>query len=433
MGVLVMSENLSKETLCIIGGFKPEVGESVTQPLVQSTSYKFESCDQLANLFDLKEAGHIYTRISNPTVSNLEEKFVSLEGGVGAVCVSSGQSATLLSVLNICKAGEHIVVLSTVYGGTFNLLGVTLKNLGIETTFISPDCSEEELNESIKDNTKLILGESLGNPSLRVLDMKKFSKIARKREIPIIIDNTVTTPYLFNPFEHGANIVVHSTSKYADGHSLALGGIIVDGGNFNWENGKFPCLVEPDESYHGLKYVETFGKAAYITKLRVTLLRDLGCTISPFNAYLTNIGLETLHLRMERHSSNALALAKYLEKNDNVAWVDYPLLESHKDYKIAKEYLVKGASGLLSFGIKGGIEAAKKFIDNLKLVQLVVHLGDVRTTLLHPASTTHRQLPSEDLVKAGVTEDLIRVSVGIEGIDDIINDFEQAFNKLGDE
>lgn len=428
-----MSKNFSKDTLCIRGGFNPKAGDPVTQPLVQSTSYKFESCDQVANLFDLKEAGHIYTRISNPTVSNLEEKFLALEGGVGAVSVSSGQSAVLLAVLNICKAGEHIVVLSTVYGGTFNLLGTTLKDLGIEASFISPDCSEEELEESIKDNTKLIIGESLGNPSLRVLDMKKFSKVAKANRIPLIIDNTVATPYLFNPLEHGANIVVHSTSKYSDGHSLALGGIIVDGGNFNWDNGKFSCLVEPDESYHGLKYVETFGEAAYITKLRVTLLRDLGCTTSPFNAYLTNIGLETLHLRMERHSSNALTLAKFLEKNENVTWVDYPLLESHKDYELAREYFTKGASGLLSFGIKGGREAAKKFIDNLQLAQLVVHLGDVRTTLLHPASTTHRQLSSEDLIKAGVTEDLIRVSVGIEGIEDIIKDFEQAFSKLGDE
>lgn len=428
-----MSKNFSKDTLCIRGGFNPKAGDPVTQPLVQSTSYKFESCDQVANLFDLKEAGHIYTRISNPTVSNLEEKFLALEGGVGAVSVSSGQSAVLLAVLNICKAGEHIVVLSTVYGGTFNLLGATLKNLGIEAYFISPDCSEEELQGCIKDNTKLIIGESLGNPSLRILDMKKFSKVAKTNEIPLIVDNTVATPYLFNPLEYGANIVVHSTSKYSDGHSLALGGIIVDGGNFNWNNGKFPCLVEPDESYHGLKYVETFGEAAYITKLRVTLLRDLGCTTSPFNAYLTNIGLETLHLRMERHSSNALTLAKFLEKNENVTWVDYPLLESHKDYELAREYFTKGASGLLSFGIKGGREAAKKFIDNLQLAQLVVHLGDVRTTLLHPASTTHRQLSSEDLIKAGVTEDLIRVSVGIEGIEDIIKDFEQAFSKLGDE
>lgn len=428
-----MSKNFSKDTLCIRGGFNPKAGDPVTQPLVQSTSYKFESCDQVANLFDLKEAGHIYTRISNPTVSNLEEKFLALEGGVGAVSVSSGQSAVLLAVLNICKAGEHIVVLSTVYGGTFNLLGTTLKNLGVEASFISPDCSEEELEKSIKDNTKLIIGESLGNPSLRVLDMKKFSKVAKANRIPLIIDNTVATPYLFNPLEHGANIVVHSTSKYSDGHSLALGGIIVDGGNFNWDNGKFSCLVEPDESYHGLKYVETFGESAYITKLRVTLLRDLGCTTSPFNAYLTNIGLETLHLRMERHSSNALTLARFLEKNENVTWVDYPLLESHKDYELAREYFTKGASGLLSFGIKGGREAAKKFIDNLQLAQLVVHLGDVRTTLLHPASTTHRQLSSEDLIKAGVTEDLIRVSVGIEGIEDIIKDFEQAFSKLGDE
>lgn len=428
-----MSKDLSKDTLCIRGGFNPKKGEPVTQPLVQSTSYKFDSCDQVANLFDLKESGHIYTRISNPTVSNLEEKFVKLEGGIGAISVSSGQSAVLLSVLNICKSEDHIVVLSTVYGGTFNLLGTTLKNFGIEASFISPDCSEKELQECIKGNTKLIIGESLGNPSLRILDFKKFSKVAKANGIPLIIDNTVATPYLFNPLKYGANIVIHSTSKYSDGHSLALGGIIIDGGNFDWNNGKFSCLVEPDESYHGLKYVESFGKTAYITKLRVTLLRDLGCTMSPFNAYLTNIGLETLHLRMERHSSNALILAKFLENNKNVTWVEYPLLESHKDYSLAKKYFTKGASGLLSFGIRGGKDVAKKFIDNLELAQLVVHLGDVRTTLLHPASTTHRQLSSEDLIKSGVTEDLIRVSVGIEGIDDIIKDFEQAFIKLGDD
>ncbi|MBE6053897.1 MAG: O-acetylhomoserine aminocarboxypropyltransferase/cysteine synthase [Clostridium sartagoforme] len=421
----------SKDTICIKGGYNPTPGNPIAAPLVQSTSYNFENADQVANLFDLKESGHLYSRISNPTVSYLEEKFTKLEGGVGAVAVSSGQAATLLAILNICQAGDHIISTSAIYGGTFNLLSTTLKKLGIETTFISTDISKEEILSNIKPNTRLLFGETIGNPGLNVLDLKKFASAAKEAQIPLIVDNTVATPYLLNPFEHGANIVVHSTSKYADGHSIALGGIIVDGGNFNWNNGKFDCLVEPDESYHGLQYVDTFGESAYIVKLRVTLLRDLGSSMSPFNAFLTNLGLETLHLRMERHSSNALALAKYLQQHPKVTWVSYPLLETQKDYEVAREYLPKGASGILTFGIKGEVEAAKELIDELELVKLVVHLGDVRTTLLHPASTTHRQLSEKDLISTGVTKDLIRVSVGVENIEDIINDFEQALNKVG--
>lgn len=421
-----------KETICIKGGYNPTPGNPIAAPLFQSTSYNFENADQVANLFDLKESGHLYSRISNPTVSYLEEKFTKLEGGVGAVAVSSGQAAAFLAVLNICQAGDHVISISTIYGGTYNLLATTLKRLGIETTFISPDISKEEILSKVKPNTRLLYGETIGNPGLNVLDLKKFASAAKEAEIPFIVDNTLATPYLLNPFEYGANIVIHSTSKYADGHSVALGGIIVDGGNFNWSNGKFDCLVEPDESYHGLQYVDTFGESAYIVKLRVTLLRDLGSTMSPFNAFLTNLGLETLHLRMERHSSNALALAKYLQQHPKVNWVSYPLLETQKDYEVVREYLPKGASGILTFGIKGGVEAAKKLIDELKLVKLVVHLGDVRTTLLHPASTTHRQLSEEDMVSTGVTKDLIRVSVGIENIDDIINDFEQALKKVGE-
>lgn len=423
--------NLQKETLCIKGGYNGETLNSVTLPIVQSTSYRFDNAQQVADLFDLKEDGHIYSRISNPTVAALEEKLTNLEGGVGTVCVSSGQSAVLLAVLNICKKGDHVVSVSSVYGGTFNLFNVTLKNFGIETTFVDPYASEEEILDKVKDNTRLIFGETIGNPGLNIFDFKKFSKVAKSANIPLVIDNTTATSYLFNPFEHGANIVVHSTSKYADGHSVALGGAIIDGGNFDWANGKFPELTEPDPSYHGLKYVETFKNAAYIVKLRVTLLRDLGNTMSPSNAFLTNLGLETLHLRMKRHSENALALAKFLQSHENVKWVNYPLLECHKDYEIAKEYLPKGASGVLTFGVKGGVEAAKKLMSSLEIVPLVVHLGDVRTTLLHPASTTHRQLSKEELKISGVPEDLIRVSVGIENIDDIIKDFKQGLDKVG--
>lgn len=427
-----MSKNWRKGTVCIKGGYSAASGDAVAAPLVQSTSYRFQDADQVANLFDLKESGHIYSRISNPTVGYLEEKFANLEGGVGAVAVSSGQSATLLAVLNICEAGDHVISVSTIYGGSFNLLSTTLKKLGIETTFVDPNASREDILSKVKPNTKLIYGESIGNPGLNVLDFKKFSYVAKEAQIPLVIDNTVATPYLFNPFEHGANIVVHSTSKYSDGHSVALGGIIIDGGNFDWNNGKFNCLVEPDESYHGLQYVDTFGESAYIVKLRVTLLRDLGTTMSPFNAFLTNLGLETLHLRMDRHSSNALALAKFLQGHKNVNWVSYPLLETQNDYDLAREYLPKGASGILTFGIKGGVDAAKELMNNLKLVPLVVHLGDARTTILHPASTTHRQLSEEELLSTGVTTDLIRVSVGIEDINDIIEDFEQALNKVGE-
>ena len=424
-------ENLQKETLCIKGGYNGETLNSVTLPIVQSTSYRFDTTEQVANLFDLKENGHIYSRISNPTVAALEEKLTALEGGVGAVCVSSGQSAVLLAVLNICKSGDHVVSVSSVYGGTFNLFNVTLKTFGIETTFVDPYDSEEEILSKVQDNTKLIFGETIGNPSLNIFNFKKFSKVASLSKIPLIIDNTTATPYLFNPFKHGANVVVHSTSKYADGHSVAVGGAIIDGGNFNWDNGKFKELTEPDPSYHGLKYVETFGNSAYVVKLRVTLLRDLGNTMSPNNAFLTNLGLETLHLRMERHSKNALTLAKFLQTHENVEWVNYPLLESHKDYETAKEYLPKGASGILTFGVKGGVESAKKLINSLELVPLVIHLGDVRTTLLHPASTTHRQLSKEELKISGVSEDLVRVSVGIENIEDIIKDFKQGLDKVG--
>ena len=428
-----MSKNLKEGTICVQGGYSPKTGEPRVLPIYQSTSYKFDDPETVANLFDLKEEGHLYSRISNPTLESLEKKFSQLEHGVGAVAVSSGQSAVLLSILNLCKAGDNIISAVTLYGGTFNLFNVTLKNWGIETRFFDPEASEEEISKLIDENTKAIFGETIGNPGLNILDFKKFSKIGRDNKIPFIVDNTIASPCLCNPIDLGANIVVHSTSKYSDGHATALGGIIVDGGNLQLGQWKiFISYKARIQEYHGIKYVESFGNAAYITKLRVTLLRDFGCILSPFNGFLTNLGLETLHLRMKKHSENALALAKYLESNENVVWVNYPLLESHKNYNRAKETLKGGASGLLTFGNKRWSLAAKKFTKALKLVTLVVHLGDARTTLLHPASTTHSQLTEKEQIASGVLPDLIRVSVGIEEVEDIISDFEQAFKVIGE-
>lgn len=420
----------NKGTICIQGGYSPNPGEPRVLPICQSTTYKYEDPDHVARLFDLAEEGHIYSRISNPTVAALEDKYTKLEGGVGAVALSSGQSAILLAVLNICKAGDHIISSATIYGGTYNLFNVNLKKMGIDVTFVDPEASEEEILSHARENTKIVYGETIGNPGLNILDFDKFACVAKKIGVPFIVDNTLATPYLCNVFEHGVNIVIHSTTKYSDGHATSVGGIVVDGGNFDWSNGKFDEFVEPDPSYHGLKYVEKFGKSAYIVKLRVTLLRDLGNCLSPFNAFLTNLGLETLHLRMERHSYNALTLAKWLKEQPQVSWVSYPLLEDHPSYEKAKKYLNRGASGILTFGIKGGIEAAKNLTKALKLVALVVNLGDARSSLLHPASTTHRQLSEKEQIESGVTPDLIRVSVGIEDIEDIIGDFKQAFEAI---
>lgn len=423
--------NYNKGTICVQGGYKPKVGEPRILPIYQNTTYKYDDPEHVADLFDLKVAGHLYSRISNPTLEGFEAKFNELEGGVGAVAVSSGQSAILLAVLNICENGDNIISTSNLYGGTFNLFNINLRKLGIETRFVSPEATKEEILELIDDKTKLFYGEIIGNPSINVLDLDKFSDLSKEKGIPLVVDNTIASPYLCRPFEHGAAIVVHSTSKYSDGHASAIGGIIVDSGNFDWANGRFSDLVEPDPSYHGLKYVETFGKVAYITKLRVTLLRDYGCIMSPQNAFLTNLGLETLHLRMERHSSNALELARYLEKHEKVSWVRYPLLETQEDFERAKKFLPKGGSGMLTFGIKGGVEAAKQFTKSLRLTALVVHIGDARTSILHPASTTHSQLSEEEQRASGVSPDLIRISVGIEDASDIIEDFKQAFDKLG--
>jgi O-acetylhomoserine (thiol)-lyase len=423
-----LQKEFRKGTICIQGNYNPKSGEPRVLPIYQSTTYKYSDPDEVAELFDLKREGHMYSRISNPTVGALEDKVNLLEGGVGALAVSSGQSASLVTFLNICQSGEHIVAASTIYGGTTNLLAATLKKLGLEVTFVDPDASEDEIISKFKDNTRALFGETIGNPGLNVLDFEKFAKVAEAMEVPFIVDNTLATPYLCNPLKHGANIVVHSATKYIDGHATSIGGIIVDGGNFNWDNGKYPELTEPDESYHGVKYVETFGKAAYITKARVQLLRDLGCCLSPFNAFIMHTGLETLHLRMERHSENALKLAEFLENHPKVNWVSYPKLESHKSKELSDKYLPIGASGIMTFGIKGGLEASKTFTRSLKIAALVVHLGDARTSVLHPASTTHRQLSEEAQKASGVLPDMMRVSVGIEDIRDLIEDFDQALN-----
>ena len=425
-----MSNNLGKGTIGIHGGYSPKSGEPRVLPIYQSATYKYDDPDTLEALFALKAEGHLYSRISNPTVGALEDKYTKLEGGVGAVATASGQSAILYAVLNLCKAGDHIISVTSLYGGTVNLFNVHLKNLGIEVSFVEPDASEEEILSLAKENTKAIYGETIGNPGLNILDFDKFSSVAKKIQVPLIIDNTVATPYHCNPFEHGANIVVHSTTKYSEGHSQTIGGIVVDGGNFDWTNGKFNDFTTPDPSYHGLKYVESFGQAAYIVKLRVTLLRDLGACMSPFNAYLTNLGLETLHLRMERHSKNALEIAQWLTTEEKVSWVNYPLLEGSKYYDLAKKYLKGGASGLLTFGVKGGIENAKEFSRGLNVIALAVTLGDARSCLLHPATTSHSQLNEEELLASGVTPDLLRLSVGIEDAKDLINDISEALKAI---
>ncbi len=418
------------ETKCIQEGYKPKNGEPRVLPIYQSTTYKYDSADFMGKLFDLEEEGFFYTRLANPTVDAVEKKIAALEGGVGAMLTSAGQAATLISITNIAGAGDHIICSTAVYGGTFNLLGVTLKKLGIETTFVEPDWDEDRILKEFKPNTKAVVGETIANPALSVFDIEKFAKIAHENKVPLIVDNTFATPVLCRPFEFGADIVIHSTSKYMDGHAVSLGGVIVDGGNFDWAaSGKFPEFTVPDESYHGVVYTKNFGKAAYIVKARAQLMRDLGSMMSPQNAFLLNIGLETLHLRMARHSENAMAVAKFLENDPRVSWVNYPGLESSKYKPLVDKYMPLGASGVVSFGVKGGREAAVKFLDGLKIAAIVTHVADARTCALHPASTTHRQLTDEQLIAGGVSPDLIRFSVGIENVDDIIADIDQALEK----
>lgn len=419
------------ETLCVQGAYSPKNGEPRVMPIVQSTTYKYESSDYMGKLFDLEEDGFFYTRLENPTTNYVEKKIAMLEGGVGAMLTSSGQAATMAAVMNIAGAGDHIICSAACYGGTFNLLGVTLEKYGISTTFVDPDAPLDELQKAVQPNTKAVLGETISNPSLVVLDFDKFAELAHSNGIPLIVDNTFATPVLCKPFELGADIVVHSTSKYLDGHACALGGIVIDGGTFDWEASadKFPGLTTPDESYHGIVYTQKFGKAAYITKALVQLMRDMGMTPAPMNSFLLNLGTETLHLRMARHSENALKVAKFLEADPRVEWVNYPGLESNKYYPLVQKYLPNGASGVVSFGVKGGRAAAVKVLDSLKIAAIVTHVADARTCALHPASSTHRQLTDEQLIECGVKPELIRFSVGIENADDIIADLDQALGK----
>ncbi|MDP4133601.1 MAG: O-acetylhomoserine aminocarboxypropyltransferase/cysteine synthase [Bacillota bacterium] len=421
---------MHNDTKCVQSGYSPKNGEPRVTPIVQSTTYKYDDAQSMGRLFDLVDDGFFYTRLGNPTCSVAENKIADLEGGVGALLTSSGQSASEIAIFNICGAGDHIISTSTIYGGTLNLLGVTMKKLGIEVTFVDPSISFDDLCKEFKPNTKLVFGETLSNPSLRVLDVEMFAKAAHDHDLPLFIDNTFPTPINLRPIEFGADIVLHSTSKYMDGHAVSLGGVIVDSGNFNWANGKFPEFTTPDDSYHGVVYTKQFGKAAFISKARVQMMRDLGPMAAPQNAFLLTLGLETLHLRMERHNSNALACAKYLEQHDKVAWVNYPGLKSSPDYKLAEKYLPGGCSGVISFGVKGGKEAAMTFMNNLKMAAIVCHVADLRTSVLHPASTTHRQLTEDQLKSCGVLPEQIRFSVGIENIDDIISDIEQAFEAL---
>mgnify|MGYP002532087038 CR=1 FL=1 len=426
-----MSNSFKPATLCVQGGWQPKKGEPRVLPIYQSTTFKYETSEQMAKLFDLEESGYFYTRLQNPTNDAVASKIAALEGGVAAMLTSSGQAANFFACFNICEAGDHIVSATGIYGGTYNLLSVTLKKLGIECTFIDQDASEEEISKAFRPNTKLLFGETISNPGVMVLDIEKFVRIAHKQGVPLIVDNTFATPINCRPFEWGADIVTHSTTKYMDGHATAVGGCIVDSGNFDWEAhaDKYPGLCQPDDSYHGLTYTKTFGKLAYITKATSQLMRDLGSIQSPQNAFLLNLGLETLHLRMPQHCKNALAVAKWLQNCDKVAWVNYPDLEGNKYYELTKKYLPNGSCGVLSFGLKGGREVAIKFMDSLKLAAIVTHVADARTCVLHPASHTHRQLTDEQLKEAGIAPDLIRFSVGIESADDIIADIEQALNQ----
>ena len=418
----------SMETTCIQGGWQPKNGEPRILPIYQSTTFKYSTSEQMGRLFDLEENGYFYTRLANPTNDAVADKIRELEGGAAAMLTSSGQAANFYAVFNICGAGDHLVCSATVYGGTSNLFVVTMKKMGVDVTLVDPDAPEEEIEKAIRPNTKCIFGESIANPALVVLDLEKFARIAHRNGIPFIVDNTFATPINCRPFEWGADIVTHSTTKYMDGHAMTVGGCIVDSGNFDWEAhaDKFPGLTTPDESYHGIIYTKKFGKAAYITKAPAQVMRDLGSIPSPQNSFLLNIGLETLHLRMPRHCENAQKVAEYLQSREDVAWINYPGLENDKYHALAQKYMPNGTCGVISFGLKGGRQAAGEFMDKLKLAAIVTHVADARTCVLHPASHTHRQLSDEQLREAGVDPSLIRLSVGIENVDDIIEDIRQA-------
>lgn len=423
-------KNYRLDTKCIHSGYQAENGEPQVMPIVQSTTFRYNEPEDVAALFNLESAGYFYSRIGNPTVGGLEEKMAVLEGGVAAVATSSGMSASLMAMLNLCVAGDHIISSKSIYGGTYNLFSVTMKKMGIECTFVDQDDPAEIILQAARPNTKAIFAESLGNPNLTVLDFDKFAAIAGKIGVPLVIDNTLATPALCRPLELGAHIVVHSTTKYSDGHATSMGGMIIDGGTFDWvASGKFPGLTQPEPSYHGLVYTDAFGPAAFAMKCRTQGLRDLGCTMAPFNAFLTMQGLQTLHLRMERHSKNALALAEFLQKHPKVDWVVYPGLKGDKYYDLAQKYLPNGQSGVLSFGIKGGAKAGEKFLRSIQLISMVVHVGDIRTCVLHPASSTHRQLSAEEQIAANIKPEAIRLSTGLEDIQDLIEDLDAALNK----
>ena len=426
-----MTKKLKPGSLCLHSGYEPKNGEPIELPIVQSTTFKYDNSDEMALLFDLKKEGYFYTRLQNPTNDAVARKIATLEGGVGAVLTSSGQAANFYAVFNICEAGDHIVTSNEIYGGTFNLFGVTLKKLGIECTFVNQDASDEEIQKAFRPNTKAMFGETISNPGCKVLDIEKFARIAHKNGVPLIIDNTFATPINCRPFEWGCDIVTHSTTKYMDGHATQVGGCVVDSGNFNWLDhaDKFPGLCTPDESYHGLTYAKAFGKMGYTTKLVAQLMRDLGSIPAPQNSFLLNLGLETLALRIERHCRNAEKVAQFLHDDPRVAWIDYPGLADDKCHALAEKYLPDGSCGVMAFGLKGDRDTAIKFMDSLEMINIVTHVADVRTCVLHPASHTHRQLSEEQLKAAGIAPDLIRLSVGIEDVDDIIADIKQAMDK----
>ena len=423
-----MEKKLKPATLCIRGGWKPQNGEPVQPPIYQSTTFKYDNTEEMAQLFDLKKSGYFYTRLANPTNDAVAQKIAALEGGVGAMLTSSGQAANFYAVFNICEAGSHIVASTEIYGGTFNLFGVTMKKLGIDCTFIDQEASEEEIQKAFRPNTRAMFGETITNPGCRVLDIEKFARIAHRNGVPLIVDNTFATPINCRPFEWGCDIVTHSTTKYMDGHAAAVGGVVVDSGNFDWmaHADKFPGLCMPDDSYHGLTYAKDFGKMGYLTKLVAQLMRDLGSIPSPQNAFLLNLGLETLHLRMARHCQNAQRIAEFLEADERVAWVHYCGLKSDQHYALGQKYLPGGSCGVIAFGLKGDRETAVKFMDSLRLINIATHVADSRTCVLHPASHTHRQLSDEQLRAAGIDPTLIRLSVGIEDVDDLLDDIKQS-------
>lgn len=427
-----MKKNLKPSTLCVRGGWEPKNGEPVQPPIVQSTTFKYDNSEEMAMLFDLKKEGYFYTRLQNPTNDNVAKKIAALEGGVGAMLTSSGQAANFYAVFNICEAGDHIVTSNEIYGGTYNLFGVTMKKLGIECTFVNPESSEEEIQKAFRPNTKVLFGETISNPGCKVLDIEKFARIAHKNGVPLIIDNTFATPINCRPFEWGCDIVTHSTTKYMDGHATQVGGCVVDSGNFDWDAhaDKYPGLTTPDESYHGLTYTKAFGKMAYMTKLTAQLMRDLGSIPSPQNAFLLNLGLETLALRVRQHCANAQKVAEFLHNDPHVAWVTYCGLKDDASYELGRKYMPNGSCGVMSFGLKGDRDTAIKFMDSLELINIATHVADARSCVLHPASHTHRQLSEQQLKEAGIAPDLIRLSIGIEDADDLIDDLKQALSKI---